>query len=52
MEVVLGQGVGLGNDGNQVDTSSETLHNFNVERFESMTRDLRVSGKEEKDAKR
>jgi len=34
VKVILGQGVGLGNDRNQVDTSTETLHDFNVKRLE------------------
>lgn len=39
MEVVLGQGVGFGDDGNQVDASAQTLHNFNVEGLESGMRE-------------
>lgn len=32
-EVVLRQGVGLGNNRNKVDASTEAFHDFNIKRF-------------------
>jgi hypothetical protein len=40
MKVILGQSVGFGNDGNKIDTSPETLHDFYVKGLESMTRNV------------
>ena len=34
-EVVLGEGVGLGDDGDKVDAGAEALHDLNVEGFEA-----------------
>ena len=35
-KIVLRQGVGLGNDGDKVDACPKTLHNFNVQRFQTV----------------
>ena len=34
-QVTLREGIRLGNDGNEVDTGTETLHNLNVKRLET-----------------
>lgn len=34
-QVVLSEGVGFGNDGDQVDASTETLHDFNIKRLQA-----------------
>ena len=33
-KIVLCESVGLGNDGDKIDTSTKTLHDFNVERLQ------------------
>ena len=35
-QVVLREGVGFGDNGDEVDTGSETLHDFDVQGFQSM----------------
>ena len=37
-QVVLGQGISLGDDGDEVNSGTEPLHHLNVERLEGMTR--------------
>ena len=37
-EVVLGESIGLGNDGNEVDAGAQALHHFDVQRLEGMPR--------------
>lgn len=34
-EIVLGEGVGFGNDGNQINTRAEALHDLNVKRLQT-----------------
>ena len=34
-KIVLGEGVGLGDDGDEIDTRAETLHDLNVERLQT-----------------
>lgn len=41
-EIFGGEGVGLGDDGDEVDAGSETLHDLNVERLEAVERVRRV----------
>ena len=31
VQVILGEGIGLGNDGDEVDTGAQTLHDLNIE---------------------
>ena len=35
VQVVLGESIGLGNDGDEVDAGAQTLHDLNVERLET-----------------
>ena len=35
-KIVLCESVGLGNDGDKIDTSTKTLHDFNVERLQAV----------------
>lgn len=35
-KIVLCESVGLGNDGDKIDTGTKTLHDFNVERFQAV----------------
>jgi hypothetical protein len=34
-QVTLGEGIRLGNNGDKIDTGTETLHDFNIERLEA-----------------
>ena len=35
-KIVLCESVGLGNDGDKIDTSTKTLHDFNVEKLQAV----------------
>ena len=38
-QVILSEGIGLGNNRNQIDASTETLHDLNVKRLEATKRE-------------
>ena len=43
VQVVLGEGIGLGNDGDEVDTGAQTLHDLNIEGLKATHIPARVS---------
>lgn len=40
-EIILSQGISLGNDRNQVDAGAQSLHDFDIERLQSVV-DIRL----------
>jgi len=35
-QIALGEGIGLGNNGNKIDTCAETLHNLDIQRLQAI----------------
>lgn len=35
LEILLSHGIGLGNDWNQIDSGAQSLHDLNIERFDT-----------------